>query len=280
MPDSTSSQPADTPAPPPSPPPTLPRTLHGSCHCGHITYTLTLALPIRPYLPLASRCNCRVCLKTGFTNFHLPEGRDAFELLTPESLQSEGVVECSGVSGVKGRVVKRWFCGRCGVTFCAGGSYVVSEEEGEGEGQGQGQGAGEAVGEEKAEIKSAREELRREEIVGKTEYADQSTAVDQKAEEFLSLTEGTPATNPESENDGNQDHPSKPSPPRVHQEHAGITTETEEGQVVHFFSVNIVTLDQPQEGLDLSVFKIEYWDGRNNNWQAGKKESPWSGGIV
>jgi hypothetical protein len=51
-------------------------------------------------------------------------------------------------------------------------------------------------------------------------------------------------------------------------------------QRVDFFSLNLNTLDQPQEGLDLSKFKIEYWDGLHNNWQAGKAEKPYSGGIV
>lgn len=52
------------------------------------------------------------------------------------------------------------------------------------------------------------------------------------------------------------------------------------GQVVEFFGINIVTVDQPQEGIDLSVFRIEYWDGRHDNWMAGKKDTPWPGGIV
>ena len=35
------------------------------------------------------------------------------------------------------------------------------------------------------------------------------------------------------------------------------------GQKMDFFSVNLATVDQPQEGIDLSAFKIEYWDGRH-----------------
>ena len=55
--------------------------------------------------------------------------------------------------------------------------------------------------------------------------------------------------------------------------------EAEDG-MVDFFALNLVTLDQPQEGLDLSVFRIQYWDGRRDNWKSGCKEEPWPGGIV
>ena len=60
----------------------------------------------------------------------------------------------------------------------------------------------------------------------------------------------------------------------------GDQVEEAEGAVVEFFGVNVVTLDQPQEGLDLSIFKIEYLDGRNDNFMAGKRDTPWPGGIV
>lgn len=53
-----------------------------------------------------------------------------------------------------------------------------------------------------------------------------------------------------------------------------------EGAVHEFFSLNILTLDQPQEGLDLSNFKIQYWDGRNDNWEGGMKDVPWPGGCI
>jgi hypothetical protein len=55
---------------------------------------------------------------------------------------------------------------------------------------------------------------------------------------------------------------------------------TIQGQKTDFFSLNIMTLDQPQEGLDLSKFKMTYWDGLNNNWAAGQREVPWPGGPV
>jgi hypothetical protein len=53
-----------------------------------------------------------------------------------------------------------------------------------------------------------------------------------------------------------------------------------EGAVHEFFTINILTLDQPQEGLDLNEFKIQYWDGRNDNWYGGMKDVPWPGGCV
>lgn len=53
-----------------------------------------------------------------------------------------------------------------------------------------------------------------------------------------------------------------------------------EGGEYKFFTVNLHSLDQPQEGLDLSLFKFEYWDGRNDNWFAGKKKVPWQGGSL
>lgn len=54
----------------------------------------------------------------------------------------------------------------------------------------------------------------------------------------------------------------------------------EKASMVDFFALNLVTLDQPQEGLDLSVFRIQYWDGRRDLWMNGCKEVPWPGGIV
>jgi hypothetical protein len=53
-----------------------------------------------------------------------------------------------------------------------------------------------------------------------------------------------------------------------------------EGHEVDAFGINIASLDQPQEGLDLSEFRIKYWDGRSDNWAAGQKERPYSGGCL
>jgi hypothetical protein len=52
------------------------------------------------------------------------------------------------------------------------------------------------------------------------------------------------------------------------------------GTVQEFAHINILTLDQPQEGLELSKFKIYYVDGRNDNWMAGTREVPWPSGCI
>lgn len=52
-----------------------------------------------------------------------------------------------------------------------------------------------------------------------------------------------------------------------------------QGQWIDHFAVNLCTIDQPQEGIDLSKFKIDYVDGRNDNWMVGTKSEPWSGGC-
>lgn len=49
-----------------------------------------------------------------------------------------------------------------------------------------------------------------------------------------------------------------------------------------FYSVNVLTLDQgTAEGeIELTRFKILYWDGREENWEAGPGEKPYPGGCV
>lgn len=49
---------------------------------------------------------------------------------------------------------------------------------------------------------------------------------------------------------------------------------------VDFFSMNLQTIDQPQDGVELSQWKLKYWDGLNNNWFAGSREVPWAGGLL
>lgn len=53
-----------------------------------------------------------------------------------------------------------------------------------------------------------------------------------------------------------------------------------DGVAHEFFTLNILTLDQPQEGLDLSHVKMRYWDGRNDNFQGGLRDVPWPGGCI
>lgn len=47
-----------------------------------------------------------------------------------------------------------------------------------------------------------------------------------------------------------------------------------------FVTVNLSTLDQPQEGLELSEWKYEYVDGRTGNFAAGPKPEPWKSGLI
>jgi hypothetical protein len=51
-----------------------------------------------------------------------------------------------------------------------------------------------------------------------------------------------------------------------------------EGQVHKIFSINAVTLDPDQEGLDLREWKVRFWDGKKENWNAGPAEKPYPGG--
>ncbi|KAL6250788.1 hypothetical protein RBB50_003091 [Rhinocladiella similis] len=53
-----------------------------------------------------------------------------------------------------------------------------------------------------------------------------------------------------------------------------------DGHTHEFSSLNVLTLDQPQDGLDLSKAKVQYFDGRNDNWNAGPRVSPWPGQCV
>jgi len=57
-------------------------------------------------------------------------------------------------------------------------------------------------------------------------------------------------------------------------------TITFEGQTFDFFSIGLTTLDQPQEGLDLSEWKYNYCDGRTDNFAAGMADTPWKGGAL
>jgi hypothetical protein len=53
---------------------------------------------------------------------------------------------------------------------------------------------------------------------------------------------------------------------------------TLEGKDVQIFSTNAVTLD-PDQGIDYREFKIQYWDGKQDNWTAGLKDKPYLGGC-
>ena len=46
------------------------------------------------------------------------------------------------------------------------------------------------------------------------------------------------------------------------------------------FVVNLATVDQPQDSIDLSSTKVRYFDMLNNNYGGGLKEAPWPNGLV
>ena len=53
--------------------------------------------------------------------------------------------------------------------------------------------------------------------------------------------------------------------------------DAENGQ--EFFSINILTLDENIE-VELTRFKMAYWDGKSDNWQAGARYQPYPGGAL
>ena len=53
-----------------------------------------------------------------------------------------------------------------------------------------------------------------------------------------------------------------------------------EGTKIDLFLVNLGSLDQPQEGLELNEWSIAYWDGRTDGFTKGKQDRPWKGGLV
>ncbi|KAK3711373.1 hypothetical protein LTR37_009753 [Vermiconidia calcicola] len=52
-----------------------------------------------------------------------------------------------------------------------------------------------------------------------------------------------------------------------------------EGQEVGFFMVNVGSIDQPQEGVDLGKIKLQYVDMLNDNIHGGLKGEPWGNGL-
>ena len=54
---------------------------------------------------------------------------------------------------------------------------------------------------------------------------------------------------------------------------------TYEGQTFEFFTINLASADQPQEGVDLSKVKLNYWDGLHDGWKTGMQDTPYSGGL-
>lgn len=51
------------------------------------------------------------------------------------------------------------------------------------------------------------------------------------------------------------------------------------GQKHDLFAINLSTVDQPQEGVDLSRTKLQYYDMLPYNVVGGLKDKPWAGGL-
>ena len=52
-----------------------------------------------------------------------------------------------------------------------------------------------------------------------------------------------------------------------------------DGAEPEWLRINALSLD-PDQGLDFTKIKMEYWDGKNNNWKAGPSSVPYSGGAL
>jgi len=51
------------------------------------------------------------------------------------------------------------------------------------------------------------------------------------------------------------------------------------GEYPEWFRLNALSLD-PDQGLNFTKFRMEYWDGKNNNWEAGPRHDvPYPGGT-
>lgn len=53
-----------------------------------------------------------------------------------------------------------------------------------------------------------------------------------------------------------------------------------DGHKIDLMMVNLATVDQPQEGVDLSETTIKYFDGLHDNFGAGLRDSPWPNGLL
>ncbi|KAK4094179.1 hypothetical protein Purlil1_1670 [Purpureocillium lilacinum] len=97
---------------------TTEKTLYkGSCHCGHISYTvrIDLAAPAPGNKFILSRCNCSYCVKAGSLLAVPVEG--SFTLLTPTG--GEGALTKYRFGH---QIVNHPFCPRCGIATHLGPS--------------------------------------------------------------------------------------------------------------------------------------------------------------
>lgn len=75
-------------------------TVDGGCHCGAVRYRVRLRDPA-----IAHRCNCSICVTTGFVGIIVPEA--AFELVAGEGALREYRFNTGEA--------RHWFCATCGV---------------------------------------------------------------------------------------------------------------------------------------------------------------------
>ena len=83
-----------------------PQTYQGSCHCGAITYDVTMAPPAKAFA-----CNCSICGRTGALLAFVPQ--DAFARKTGEAALTDYQF------GKKH--IHHKFCGTCGIRSFAHG---------------------------------------------------------------------------------------------------------------------------------------------------------------
>lgn len=84
------------------------KTFTGSCHCGHIRYSIKLPESLLEN-PKAGRCNCTWCQKPFFTSVHLASPSDSFNLISPTDTSDLG-----DYKSPNNDKVHRYFCKTCG----------------------------------------------------------------------------------------------------------------------------------------------------------------------
>jgi hypothetical protein len=55
--------------------------------------------------------------------------------------------------------------------------------------------------------------------------------------------------------------------------------ENVDGKDAECLKINALTL-HPEQGIDFMKFKMEYWDGKNDNWKSGPRNQPYPGGCL
>ncbi|KAH6874458.1 Mss4-like protein [Thelonectria olida] len=79
----------------------------GSCHCGHVKYSASLALS-KPSTFL-QKCNCSICRKVGYALL-TASPKSSFKIVSPE----EGVAGLSDYT-FHNKAINHYFCPHCGV---------------------------------------------------------------------------------------------------------------------------------------------------------------------